>query len=247
MKKSFVSSINYTCACEILSALMDKNTVNAIRKELANNDKPCELHNIRRVIVSEIFGVNAKTVIYVDAWATMLKVRKGLFSPDDYGKDGKYAEIRDRLELYKMNGQTKTTWSEFNAHKSGKKDIVDRIEKINIEKKTGVGDWLYSKRYSTLDGVRREYERKENDVIRWDYEKRIVKEATKRKPQREIILSIHWEKSWSEFFTILEGFNGDINTWFKPVKETENGYCFQLQEIQTSEKKIEYLMQYNNR
>ena len=53
--------------------------------------------------------------------------------------------------------------------------------------------------------------------------------------------------TWKEFFEMLEGFNGDIGTWFKPVKETENGYLFQLQEIQTSEKKIAYIMEHNNR
>ena len=247
MKKNTVSSINYVVACAILSALMNVDTVNEVRRTLAEQGKPCELYEVRRAIVSNVFGVTAKTPVFVDAWATMLKVRKGLFNPDDLGKNGKYAEVRDRLELYKMNGQSKTTWGEFFAHKSGRKDIVDKVEKLNIEKKTGVGDWLYSKRYSTLEGVRKEYERKENDRIRWDYEKTIVKPASKRKPERVVSLSIHIEMTWKEFFAMLEGFNGDISTFFKPVKETENGYCFQLQEIQTSEKKIEYLMQYNNR
>ena len=98
-----------------------------------------------------------------------------------------------------------------------------------------------------MDGVRKEYERKENDRIRWDYEKTIIKPASKRKPERVISLSIHIEMTWKEFFEMLEGFNGDIGTWFKPVKETENGYLFQLQEIQTSEKKIAYIMEHNNR
>ena len=170
-----------------------------------------------------------------------------LYSPEDLGRNGKREEVKDRLSLKTVEGKKKTVWSEFSAHKAGKKDITDKTEGIHIEKKTGVGDWYTSKRATTLDGIRRELERKENDRIRWDYDKTIVKPASKRKPARTINLSIHLEMTWLEFFEMLEGFNGDLATWFKPVKVTENGYLIQMQEIQTSEKKIAYLMQYNNK
>lgn len=198
-------------------------------------------------ILQNFFGVLPSCVVPSDMWDRAFTLRSLLYSPVDYGKNGKQAEVRDRLDLYELNGQTKTTWSQFSAHKSGQKDITDKWEGIHIEKKTGVGDWYTSKQAKTLESIRRELERKTNDRIRWDYEKQIVKPASKTKPQRIITLSIHWEKTWPEFFRILEDFNGDIGTWFKPVKVTENGYLIQLQEIQTSEKKIEYLMKFNDR
>ena len=247
MLYSVVKSINLETALLILSAFADAELVNSIGRDLFNRSGSAELFEIRRFILSNVFGVTGKTPVYADAWAKMLSVRKALFNPADLGAYGKYAEVRDRLELYKMNGQSKTTWAEFSAHKHGKKDISDKIEGIHIEKKTGVGDWLYSKRAKTLESVRKEYERKVNDKIRWDYEKTIVKPAGKRTPEKVIELSIHWEKPWTEYFEILEGFNGSLDTWFKPVKYTENGFCFQMQEISTSEKKIAYLMQYNDR
>lgn len=197
-------------------------------------------------ILQNFYGVTASCIVPREAWHSASVLRLKLYSDNDLGKTGKAKEVKKRLSLYELNGQTKTTWSEFSAHKAGKKDIVDKVEKINIESKTGVGDWYTSKRAKTLESMRKELERKERDIIEWDYTKIIRKEATKRKPARLVKIEIKYRKTWKEFFSILEGYNGDVGTWFKPIIETENGYLLQMQEIQTSEKKIAYLMQYND-
>ena len=206
-----------------------------------------ETYYIFGYILQNFFGVLPSCIVPVEAWKKAFRLRDLLYSPDDFGRNGKREEVKDRLSLYTVEGKTKTVWSEFSAHKAGKKDITDKTEGLHYEKKTGVGDWYTSKRCKTFESIRRELERKENDRIRWDYEKRIVKEATKRKPERVITLSIHWEKTWIEFFRILEEYNGDIMTWFKPLVFTENGCLLQMQEVQSSEKKIEYLMQFNDK
>lgn len=242
MKKA--SSINLVTALSILSALSDVSIMSDARRDMftawkkSNPEKPFngEKYMVRRYVVSELFGVSASTLVYVDAWDTMYKVRKALYNPNDYGMNGKLAEVSDRLELYRMNGQTKTTWSEFSAHSNGKHDIVDKVEGYSIEKKTSVGDWLHSKTANTFDRMIAEYSRK-NERIRWDY----------CKPEKEI--NIHMEYTWKEFFDILSGYNDKgLRTWFKNTLVCSGcGYCLQMQEIQTSKKKIAYLMQYNNR
>lgn len=242
MKK--VSSINLSTANEILSALSDVSIMSTALHTMhnawknGNREKPFDksLFLVRRFVVSEIFGVSASTLIFADAWDTMYKVRKALYNPNDYGMNGKLAEVSDRLELYRMNGQTKTTWSEFSAHSNGKHDITDKVEGYHIEKKTSVGDWLHSKTASDFDRMIAEYSRK-NELIRWDY----------TKPEKGI--DIHFEYSWKEFFEILSGYNDKgLRTWFKNTLICSGcGYCLQMQEIQTSKKKIAYLMQYNNR
>ena len=198
-------------------------------------------------IVQNFYGVTASCIVPDTAWKKAFLLRAKLYSDCDLGKHGKMKEVSKRLKLYTKNGQKKTVWSEFSAHKSGKKDIVDKVTGLNIESKTGVGDWYTSKRAKTLEGIRKELEKKENDRIEWDYTKIIRKEATKRKPARTFKLEIKYRKTWKEFFQILEGFNGDVGTWFKPIKTTENGYLLVMQEIQTSEKKMEYLMQFNDK
>ena len=242
--KKHVSSINLNTANEILSALSDVSIMNTARHEMftawKNRKNTAEFngekYNVRRYVVSEFFGVSANTFVFVDAWDVMFRVRKALYNPADYGMIGKLAEVADRLELYRMNGQTKTTWSEFSAHSNGKHDITDKVEGYHIEKKTSVGDWLHSKTASDFDRMIAEYSRK-NERIRWDYSK----------PEKGI--DIHFEYTWAEFFDILSGYNDKgLRTWFKNTLVCSGcGYCLQMQEIQTSKKKIAYLMQYNNR
>lgn len=242
--KKHVSSINLNTANEILFALSDVSVMSTARREMFeiwkknNPEKPFngEKYNVRRYIISELFGVSANTPVFSDAWDVMLRVRKALYNPADLGKDGKFAEVRDRIELFKDNGQTKTTWSEFSAHVTHKHDMADKVEGYYIEKKTAVGDWLHSKTANTFDRMIAEYSRK-NEHIRWDY----------TKPEKGI--DIHFEYTWAEFFDILSGYNDKgLRTWFKNTLVCSyNGYCMQMQEIQTSKKKIAYLMQYNNR
>lgn len=164
----------------------------------------------------------------------MLKVVKLMYNPADKGKRGKFAETSGRIDLLILNGETAIPAREFFAHKMGKTDIYDKLNREGYEKKTGTGDWLYCED-DDFDACIASYRRKRT-LIRWDYER-----ADKG-------IHIHIECSYREFFDYLTAYNPDkgLATWFVKSSRTHTdglntAYIWKMQEIMTSKKKIAYL------
>jgi len=202
---------------------IDKEKAMEIGTRILNSSKKDYL-TVREILKDE--GVTPTTQILPDAFAIMAKVAGWTYNPADKGRNGKHKEAVKRLRFKLDCGATFTTWSEFFAHSTKEKDIVDKENRLNYESKTSVGDFNYC-RYGTIEQMRASYERKVNDRLDWDYPS----------------AGIHVICSWAEFFKYLESYNDKgLATWYKSnVKLTSNGYVFALQEIKTSKKKLAYL------
>lgn len=201
---------------------IEKATISAIVKEIKTSARNSA--DVREIVNAHINLCDKIPAKYADA---MLKIVKLTYSPADYGRKGKYAEAVDRIDLLTLNGADAIPFREFFAHKQGKTDIYDSVERTSYEKKTGTGDWLYCESGNFEECI--EMYRRKRTKIRWDYER-----ADKG-------INIHIECSYREFFDYLTAYNPDkgLATWF--VKSSRSGAIWKMQEISTSKKKIAYL------
>ena len=167
-------------------------------------------------------GFTPNTVIPASLYWDAYDLRIELYNPADFGKNGKLSEIRERIYRALENGRSWMYWKEFNAHKQVRKDLTD-----GTENKAGAGNWLYSKRYDSIDEIIAEY-RKKKSLVRWEQADEFCILCT-----------------WSELFDYLASYNKKgLSTWFKKTvtysMESEK-YCVQLQTYQTSSAKMAYL------
>ena len=201
---------------------IEKATISEIVKEIKTSAR--NYADVRNIINARI---NPCDVIPAQYAEIMLKVVKLSYNPADYGRKGKYAEAVDRIELLTMNGAEAIPFREFFAHRQGKTDIYDAVERTCYEKKTGTGDWLYCESGDFDECI--ELYRRKRTKIRWDYER-----ADKG-------INIHIECSYRELFDYLTAYNPDkgLATWF--IKSSRSEAVWKMQEIATSKKKIAYL------
>lgn len=209
--------------------IIDKETLGAIFEEIKN--QPHKYENVRAIVNSRIDLCDLIPACYA---TKVVKLVKLMYNPADKGRGGKTAETADRIDLLIMNGADAIPFREFFAHKMGKTDIYDSLERICYEKKTGTGDWLYCED-NDFDACIAKYCRKRTK-IRWDYVR-----ADKG-------IDIHIECSYREFFDYLTAYNPDkgLATWFVRSSRTHSDglnttYIWKMQEIMTSKKKVAYL------
>ena len=111
----------------------------------------------------DYLGIDSKTAIMWDAFPYILPIIEKLYNPADYGKDGKIAEVAERLSRWYENKRPVCMWYELHARKSGKSDLQNkRME----EMKTGAGDWLYSTVNADRESIIAEYRHKQT-IIYW--------------------------------------------------------------------------------
>lgn len=169
------------------------------------------------------YGLAPLTVVPVALFDKAYTLRCDTYSPYDKGARGKMVEVETRLALKKQHGVKWCYWYEFSARRQNTWDI--RQEGMNIENKSGCGDWLYSKRYSTWEGIIAQYEKKDS-VIRWQ---------TK---------FFDITCTWAQLLQYLREYNGELKTWFKAAVKynpTSEKYVLQMQEFSTSKRKIRFL------
>lgn len=166
-------------------------------------------------------GVTAATVVLAADFVDAVQLAYNLTNPADFGRDGKNAEVMERVLRWLENGRSWAHWGEFHARKHGYADVGRRTEM-----KTGCGDWLYSRTYADRSRIIAEYWKKET-LIRWATDEFTI------------------ECTWHELFDYLASYNDKgIETWFKTntkynvmISET----VVMMQEYKTSKRKIKFL------
>ena len=176
-------------------------------------------------------GVTRETVIPYRFAIDLLEYRYMEYNPDDYGLDGKFGEVTERVNLLVEKKQD-MMWAEFSAHKAGRRDLS--YGRKAVEKKTGAGDWLVSTRSHTPDAIVKEYSKK-TTLIHWEV----------------VDLEIDITCTWSELLDYLGGYirkkGGSpmgAAYWFKnQVKRSEDGdrWILEIQSYRTSSKKLDYI------
>lgn len=160
------------------------------------------------------------TVIPHTLFKLALRARANMYNPLDKGMYGKLGEIEARMDEW--NSRKWARWNEFTARKHGYADIGKRTEN-----KTGTGDWLYSRRYASLEEIVAEYAKKQT-IIRWATEDFCI------------------VCTWAELFEYLAEYNAKgIYTWFNScLKYNANTSetIVKMQEYKTSKRKTLYLI-----
>lgn len=178
------------------------------------------------------FGVDRETIIPRGMVPTMLQYRKAEYNQlSDTGWRGKFSEISERISIKLTKGET-IRWIEFAAHKPGERDMS--YGRRPVEKKTGAGDWLVSKKAHTREAIVREYRRKTT--------------------------LLHWETryfdivcQWNQLMEYLDGYTMRNSTeptgaefWFKSSpKLSDDGdrWILELQNWDKSQRKISFLQE----
>lgn len=202
--------------------MYNKIEINTIRRDCMDMLKEGKTFLDCREYVLEC-GLTFTAQIAKEAFFEALKLRELLFNPDDYGINGKLSETEENLQLWAENEHIYSLpWRCFFTKAHGRTDIETNGERY--EKKTGAGDWLYSKRFSEWNAIINEYKRKTSYII-WETDSfRIV-------------------ATWTDFLNYLESYNEKgLTTWFKScIKYSMYGACLQMQEFKTSKRKLSYL------
>ena len=196
------------------------------------------------------------------------------YDKSSFGYDGIMEEIKDRVYLYSsIDGFVAVR--EFLKHGDGKTDIYDKKERICYEKKTGTGDWLRSERFDSFDDVIMEYRRKrtlirwdydfvpasedmsgkksvnknlseEEKAVKQERTKKTKKDGTKI-VNKQYEIHIHIETSYKNLFDYMATYPAGLKTFFKESSRSgiAGVFCWELQTIKNSRKKIEFLQHFN--
>ena len=170
----------------------------------------------------EKLNIQPSDIVLADDFIIAVKIAYRMYNPADKGKDGKSAEVMERVIRWQESGRKWARWGEFFARRSGRTDVGTRTEM-----KTGAGDWLSSFVHSDRESIIREYWKKDT-IIRWTTEDFTI------------------ECTWHELFDYLSAYNDKgIDTWFKSNTKYNpmiSKTVVMMQEYKTSKKKIAYLM-----
>lgn len=202
---------------------MDRLNKEMARKMLAYmTQKRMDFETARRFI--EHVGITAETLIEREAFPIIPQLLEYLYNPADYGKNGKIAEVEERLTRYYENKHVFTCkWSQCHARKSGHSDIGSEKQE---EMKTGAGDWLRSYRYFSMTEIVDEYSKRDS-IILWstDYFR----------------IRCTWRQLMEYFNTYND--KGKYQFFKSNIKmdNMTNQVVVMLQEWKTSKKKIAFL------
>lgn len=176
-------------------------------------------------------GVERETSIPPEYALPLLAYRLQEYSPEDYGWQGKFSEVRNRVTGLVEQGKP-MLWNEFSAHKPGQVDY--RINGRAVEHKTGAGDWLWSTRRHTVKGIIAEYSRK-TTLIHFE------------NSNYHIDILCTWAELFEYMGTYCRKQGGEpmgVEYWFKPtLKKANDGskWIVELQNWQGSAKKVAHL------
>lgn len=176
-------------------------------------------------------GVERETLIPCEYLTDLLDYRYAEYNPADYGMDGKFSEVEERVgQAVKRNKPLR--WNDFNAHKAGRRDLSYGHKAV--EKKTGAGDWLVSTQACTAEEIVKEYSRK-HSLIHWEVSD----------------LGINITCEWCELMEYLGNYSRKkggpamgAGYWFKSyTRESDDGdrWILEIQTYRTSEKKLTYI------
>lgn len=187
----------------------------------------------RRIVFSSI---NAEDVIPSSLVPAMQKIIKLCYSNKGKGYNGVITEIIERTNLYNDTDNAVKV-KEFRLHSLGKKDMIDKVEHISYEVKSGAGNWLYSHNPSFTATVQNYRRRKE--YIKWNYTFSI---ETKKNGSETFNVDITCP--WAVLFDFLSDYpQGGFSTWWKENSRSGNNglYVWEMQTVKTSRKKALYL------
>lgn len=207
-----------------------KEQIKTIIEQIKSTAKSAS--DCRRIVFSSL---NYNDIVPADLVPAMQKIVRLCYSNKGKGYDGIMKEIVERTTLYNDNDNFVRV-KEFKLHTLRQKDMIDKVEKISHEIKSGAGNWLYSRNPSFIATINNYKRRKE--WILWDYDFSI---ETKKNGVENF--SIHINCPWSTLFDFLSDYPQGFSTWWKENgRSGENGlYIWEMQTIKTSRKKAVYL------
>lgn len=179
----------------------------------------------------EKLGVTRETIIPYEFANDLLEYRYAEYNPADYGMEGKFSEVSERVNRA-VERETDIRWIEFSAHKAGRRDMS--YGRKAVEKKTGAGDWLESKKACTPEGIVKEYSRK-HSLIHWEV------------ADLEIDITCEWCELMEYLARYTRKKGGPAmgaEYWFKSyTKQSNDGdrWILEIQTYRTSEKKLAYI------
>ena len=201
---------------------MDRLNKEFARKMLVYmTEKSMDFETARRFV--DHVGIKPETLIERDAFPIIPQIISFLYNPADYGKNGKIAEVEERLTRYYENGHVfACKWSECHARKTGRSDVGKRQEEL----KTGAGDWLRSFKYFSMHEVVDEYSKRDS-IILWSTEYFRIR------------------CTWRQLLEYFDSYNEKGKyQFFKSTVKIDNmtsQTIVMLQEWKTSKKKIAFL------
>lgn len=170
----------------------------------------------------EYLKIDGGTQVKKEAFPYVARIIEFLYSPDDYGRNGKISEVQERLNRWYENNRPLCAWHELHARRNGKSDLQNKKQE---EMKTGAGDWLYSNTANTREDIIAQY-RNRQSLIYWKTEHFAIR------------------CTWEQLFDYMEEYNNKgvaqffkINIKYNP--QVNKSVCM-LQEWKSSKKKIEF-------
>ena len=194
-------------------------------------------HEQFRAYAQEL-GLERDIVIPCEYLDDMLEYRYVCYNLADYGMEGKFSEVRERVKQA-IAREKDLRWNEFNAHRAGRRDLS--YGRKAVEKKTGAGDWLVSTKNSNPEKIVAEYSKK-HTMIHWEVE------------DLEINITCEWcqlMEYLGQYRSSKTGPERGAAYWFKSyTKPAVDGdrWILEIQTYRTSEKKLAWIKAcpYNN-
>lgn len=200
---------------------MEKVTkADAIKIAKYMDAKNMDYETARRFI--DYLNITNGTTVMRDAFPYIIAIIEKLYNPADYGRNGKIAEVEERLTRWYENMRPCCRWFELHARKNGKSDIANGLQE---EMKTGAGDWLYSCTACTREAIIAQYRHRQS-LIYWKTEYFTIR------------------CTWEQLFDYMDCYNDKgIEQFFKvniKYNVQDNKAVCMLQEWKTSKKKIAF-------
>lgn len=184
----------------------------------------CEQY--RRDIVA--IGITDKTAFH---WWDLEKIERVAgfqYKTENWGLYGILSEIHQRV-MQAIKYRRPLRWQDFRKRPNYAPD--NKLRRVEIEDKTGAGDWLYSDCLTTRDEIIDWYRHNKKGYIRLHSDE----------------YGIHIVMPWPDFFAMLDSYNekGCATFFNSQVVFKDFKYTVRFQTFSTSKKKIAWLIAHN--
>lgn len=213
--------------------LVSKTLLKAIKAEAEENGFFPPTDSEERLSFRNLmFDRIEEKLIPVELFKIVSSFSLSCYDREGKGYNGIKQEIMERLNIAN-NANIPLPLIDFFKHPASIADFI--LNDNDIEKKTGCGNWFYS-RYRDLNKVREETEETEA-FIKWDY-------TYQKKKDGEFSFSIHIFTDWKTFFSFLDEYDRGFASFFKyNKKQSIKSGCnvFEMNTLKSSKKKVKYL------
>ena len=198
--------------------------INAMIELMRHFNGDCEQY--RRDIVA--IGITDKTAFH---WWDLEKIERVAslqYKTENWGLYGILSEIHQRV-MQAIKYHRPLRWQDFRKRPNYAPD--NKLRRVEIEDKTGAGDWLYSDCLTTRDEIINWYRHNKKGYIRLHSDE----------------YGIHIVMPWPDFFAMLDSYNekGCATFFNSQVVFKDFKYTVRFQTFSTSKKKIAWLIAHN--